>query len=176
MSRDADLRVIADRAEVALVELGDLERGPMFRILHRCGKTEGCGPGEEIWAVLLVYRGREFPVPFGLALLLVFDYLARTRHVPQRASQIAAGLRSLEFYKRHGANAKLEQRRKFSRAAVKEYVKRIRRTLYRTFNEANLPLDAGRVLCSEETEGNEVVYRLRAKVEWAHVANNIPRC
>jgi len=45
MSRDADLRVIADRAEVALVELGDLERGPMFRILHRCGKTEDVDQG-----------------------------------------------------------------------------------------------------------------------------------
>jgi len=102
----------------------------MFRILH-VAEDEGCGPGEEIWAVLLVYRDVNSPCLRPRASACV--RLSRENKArAQRASQIAAGLRSLEFYKRHGANAKLEQRRKFSRAAVKEYVKRIRRTLYRT--------------------------------------------
>lgn len=169
MSRDADLKAIANCAEVSLAELGDLQRGVSLRILHRWGNTSGCAPGEEVWAALLIYHGREFPLPLSLAPLLLLDQLARTRHIPQLASQIVAGLRKSEFVRRHGANAGAIRTRRYSRSTIKEYVKRIRQSLASVFIEACLPMRAERVLCSEETDGNETRYRLRAQIEWIHL-------
>jgi hypothetical protein len=54
-------------------------------------------------------------------------------------------------------------------SSVKEYIKRIRKALDMALSEAGLNLDASKVLVSEQTVGNEVVYRLKATFEWLHV-------
>jgi len=47
-----------------------------------------CLPGEEIVAVSLMYRGREYHLQLSLALRMLFDFLARHSRLPQSARQI----------------------------------------------------------------------------------------
>jgi hypothetical protein len=170
----ADLLSIAERAEVLLAELVGLsQRGPLLRIAHRFQRlgTE-CQAGEEIWAISVVNRGREALLPLGLALRLVVNYLAETRHIPQSATQIAAGMRRSAFYVKHGMNSGILSKRKISRSAVKEYVKRIRKAFGISFREVALALDPKRVLVSKTTVGNEIHYQLRARIEWVHLGRD----
>ena len=167
----ADLKPIADKAEVLLLELSEMiQNGPRFRIIHRFRKagTE-CHAGEEVAAVHLLHRGRAIPLPLPLALRLVFDYLARHHHMPQSASQITAGMRVSPFYVRHGLNAGVLSRRKISRSSVKEYVKRIRKAMLVAFRESQTTMNPPRVLVSMNTVGNEAQYRMRAVFEWLHI-------
>jgi hypothetical protein len=169
-----DLRQIAERAEVLLAELAWLSQaGPELRIVHRFQiPGTNCQAGEEIWVISLVHRGREIILPFTLALRQVVNYLAETRHVPQSATQIAAGMRRSAFYVKHGMNSGIPSRRKISRSAVKEYIKRIRKAFDLSFREIGLNLDSKRVLVSKATMGNEINYQLRARIEWVHLGSH----
>ena len=143
--------------------------GPQFRIVHRFHQPQtNCLPGEEIALISLVHRGRECPLRLPLSLRILFDYLARQRRLPQSAGQIEAGIHSHTFYLKHGANAGKKQLRRIGRSTVKEYVKRIRYALMQAFEAACISVDPNRVLVSEKTTGNEVLYRLRANVNWEH--------
>jgi hypothetical protein len=166
-----DLRRIARNAEVVLLELRELAQGgPVIRIAHRFHRLgTDCQAGEEVWAVYLVFRVRELPLRMTLAIRLLIDYLARTRHVPQSATQIAAGMRESIFYRCHGGNGGTVSQRSFSRSAIKEYVKRARKSLDITFREAKIQLDSRRVLVSRNTVGKEKLYQLRARIEWLHL-------
>lgn len=144
-----------------------------FKIWHRfrAPGTE-CAPGEEVAAVAVSFgsRQREFHLPLSLALRLVFDLLARHRHVPLSASQIAASFRSDAFYRKHGCNALKNGTliRRVSRSSVRVYIDRICRALALSFEEAHLRIDPREVLVSQETVTNEVGYRLRGTFEWVH--------
>jgi hypothetical protein len=108
-------------------------------------------------------------MPLSLALRLLFDYLGNHRHLPQNATQIAAGIRTAAFYRNHGMNAGLPSRRKISRTAVKVYIKRIRKAIDIVLEKRAPRFEASRLLVSVKTMGNEVQYRLFAPVEWKHV-------
>jgi hypothetical protein len=142
-----------------------------FEIWHRfrAPGTE-CAPGEEVTACSLLERQRYFHLPLSLALRLVFDFLARHRHVPLGASQIAASFRADPFYRKHGCNALNSGAliRRVSISSVRVYIERIRRAMELSFREANLRIDARDVLVSQETVTNEVGYRLRGTFEWVH--------
>jgi hypothetical protein len=169
-----DFRPIAERAEVLLAELAFLSQiGPELRIVHRF-QVPGtiCLAGEEIWAISAVHRGLQIILPLSLALRQVVNYLAETRHVPQSATQIAAGMRRSAFYVRHGMNSGISSKRRISRSAVKEYIKRIRKALDISFRDIGLNLDSKRVLVSRATMGNEVSYQLRARIEWVHLVSD----
>jgi hypothetical protein len=129
-----------------------------------------CAPGEEIAIVYLVYRSKFYPLRLSLALRMLIDYLAKHSHFPQSASQIEAGMRADPFYVKHGTNAMLPTglKRRISRSAVKEYVKRLRLALELAFRDVGLNLDPRQVIVSEPTVMNEVGYRLKASVEWFH--------
>jgi len=165
--------LVAEEIEFLLAESVRLSAsGPRLRILHRLHKPgTDCLPGEEVAGVWLVNRSRDYPLKLSLALRLLLDYLARNRWLPQSATQIEAGMLHDRFSLRHGSNARTahKQIRHFSHSTVKEYVKRIRQALGMAFSEAGLNLDPTRVVLSEQTVTNEVVYRLKAAVEWAHV-------
>jgi hypothetical protein len=167
----SDFQPVANRAEVLFLELGDLtQTGPRFRIIHRFRKPgTDCAPGEEIAAVYFIHRRREILVPLSPALLLLFEYFARNRRIPQHATQIAAGVSVEPFFQDHGLNSGVISRRKISRSSVKGYVEQTRRALTRAFGKAPLSLDPKRVLVSKETVGKEVLYHLRATVEWQHI-------
>jgi hypothetical protein len=165
-----DLRPVVYKAETMLAERALLRQvGPQLEVVHRFRKGPcGCQNGEEVFAVFLLSRGDRILIRLPLALRLIFDYLARHRRVPQSATEIASGMRATAFYRDHGANSGVPSRRKISRTAVKEYVKRIRVALADALDAARLPLNANTVLESVATPGNEVLYALRATVAWLH--------
>jgi len=101
---------------------------------------------------------------------MLIDYLAKHSHFSQSASQIEAGMRADPFYIRHGTNAMLHNglKRRISRSAIKEYVKRLRLAIELTCKESGLSLDPRQVIASEPTVMNEVGYRLKGTVEWFH--------
>jgi hypothetical protein len=157
--------VFAERAELH-------SSGPHFRIVHRFRKPgTACAPGEEIFAVFLVYRGREYCIPLSLALRILFDYLARHSRLPQSATQIEAGIRATRFYAEHASNAigHAASTRSIPRSYVRVYVERLRSALEITFGEAGLLLEVRGVLLSQETIVNEVGYRLKGNFEWTHI-------
>lgn len=172
MSTKDKLSAVLEEVDFLLLELRQLQSaGLHFKIVHRF-RAQGteCAPGEEVAAVYLVHRGREFQVPLSLTLRLVFDFLARHTRLAECASQIEACFRADPFYIRHGANVEngRKLRRRVARSAVKVYVQRIRRALALAFREANLWVDPSKVLVSQETVMNEVGYRLRGTFQWLH--------
>jgi len=142
-----------------------------FRIWHRF-RVPGtdCAAGEEVAACFLLLSALVFYLPLSLTLRLVFDFLARHRHVPLGASQIAASFQAEPFYREHGCNALKSGAliRRVSKSSVRVYIERIRRALALSFREANLQIEPRDVLVSTETVTNEVGYRLRCPVEWVH--------
>jgi hypothetical protein len=147
-------------------------RGPSFRIVHRFRMPGAdCLPGEEILAVSLMHRGREYHLRLSLALRILFDYLARHSRVPQSASQIELGIRADDFYRQHAANGTGRKAvfRRIPRSAVRVYADRLQRALQLAFSEANLRIDPRDVLMELRTVGNEVGYQLKAHCEWVHL-------
>lgn len=168
-----EIQRVIEKVDLLLAELREIRSaGPRFRILHRFGRLNcPCEPGEEIVGVFLVHRTREIAVTLSVTSRLLFDYLARHRHLPQNASQIAAGMGVDPFYCRHGTRGSPQGDliKTISRTSVKEFIKRTRLALERAFLEAHLDLDPEAVLVSEDTFTNEVGYRLRATVELVHI-------
>jgi hypothetical protein len=167
------LSSIIEEVDVLLAEIRELSAsGPHFRIIHRFHRPGSeCTPGEEIFAVYLVHRGREFSLPLSLALRILFDYLARHSRLPQSAAQIEAGIRGDRFYTQHAAAAmgKGKFTRSIPRSYVRVYIGRLRSALARAFRKADMSMDPRDVLLSEATVMNESGYRLKATIEWFHM-------
>ena len=168
---------VVDSVDLLLLELRVLKsQGPHLRIVHRFREPGTlCAPGEEIAVVYLVHRGRLCPLRLSLALRMLVDYLAKHSHFPQSASQIEAGIRADPFYTKHGANAMPNNglKRRISRSAIKEYIKRLRKALALAFQETGLNIDPRHVIVSEPTVANEVGYRIKATIEWFHVCQKL---
>jgi hypothetical protein len=167
-----EMEVILRAVDLMAAERAALTtHGPRFCIHHRFWQPETiCTPGEMIAEICLLHRTREISLPLPSRLMLLFDYLARHRHVGQCAAQIAAGLSVDPFSRRHGAYAKAGANliRGVSRTAVKQQVMRLRSGLGRAFRKAGISLDPRRVVLSERTATNEIRYRLKANVSWEH--------
>ena len=71
------LAPVNEAIDLLLAEIREIKSfGLAFRIVHRFhAPFAGCLPGEEVLAVLLVHRGREYQLALSPALLLVADYL-----------------------------------------------------------------------------------------------------
>lgn len=167
------LEPVVDSVDLLLAELRVLKsQGPHLRIVHRFREPGTlCAPGEEIVIAYLVHHGQFFPLRLSLALRMLVDYLAKHSHFPQSASQIEAGVRADPFYMKHGTNAMLHNglKRRISRSAIKEYIKRLRLAFEVAFRDAGLNLDPRQVIASEATVMNDVGYRLKASPEWFHI-------
>jgi hypothetical protein len=168
-----EFRAIVRAIELVKAERAELSRrGPRFLVVHRFWQPETiCTPGEAIAEVQMMHRRKAFSVPLSTRLLLLFDYLARHKGMPQSASLIAAGLSVDPFSQEHGfyANAEETLSKDLSRTAVKQQIVRLRAALRSAFRKAGLNIDPSRVVISTETEMNEVRYRLKAAVEWRHL-------
>jgi hypothetical protein len=72
---------------------------------------------------------------------------------------------------KHGSNAMLQNglKRRISRSAIKEYIKRLRLAFELAFRDAGLNLDPRQVIASEATVTNEVGYRLKVTIDWFHI-------
>ena len=149
-----------------------LRQGPCLTITHRLWIPGTlCLPGEEVLGVELRHRARAMALPLSLQLRLMMDYLARNQQQGQSASQIAAGINSHPFFQRHAANTpgRIDLRKRFSRAAVKQQIMRIRRVLDLAAWRVGLMLCSSRILVSETSDTNETHYRLKAVVGWRHI-------
>jgi len=146
--------------------------GPQFRVVHRF-RVPGsvCLAGEEVFAIYLLWRGREYQLPLAVSQLILFDFLAHHSRVAQSAKQIELGIRANPFYREHAKNASGRPAivRRIPRSAVREHVKRIHHALTLVFHEAGLPVDPRRVLLVTQTVSNDVGYRLRGTVHWTHL-------
>ena len=146
-------------------------RGPHFWIMHRFHTLGlGCWPGEDIAGLWLSLGSVGEAVPMSVAMLIVFDYLAR-QHFPQTAQQIVLGIKADPFYRKLGFNASIHGGRtpKISLSELRVYVQRIRRAIERASRKAGVPLDGRAVLVSENTESNRTAYRLKGTFEWVHI-------
>lgn len=165
--------ILLHYCDLLFAELAALRsNGPHFRIVHRFHKPgTDCAPGEEVFAVCLVHRGREYHLRLSLALRIMFDYLARHSCLPQSARQIEAGVRATRFYSEHASNAtgRAPFTRTIPRSSVRVYIQRLRSAIEDAFREAGLLMDAHAVLLSQETVMNETGYRLKASFEWTHI-------
>lgn len=156
--------LLAEQRELSL-------HGPTFRIVHRFRMPgSDCLPGEEIFAVVFLYRGREYFLRLPLGIRIFFDYMAHHPRVPQSAGQIAGGVCSDEFYRQHAANGTgRSMTRRITRSYVRVYADRLRIAMAKAFEEAQVHIDPRTVLVELETVGNERGYQLKAKFEWQHV-------
>lgn len=78
-------RLLIEEIDFVLAERKQLlTRGLAFRIVHRfrAPRTE-CWPGEEVFAIFLVHRGREYQLALSPALLLFADYMLRHSRLAQ---------------------------------------------------------------------------------------------
>jgi hypothetical protein len=170
---DSDERIEAIlplRSEHARLGRQDPAALPSFVIVHRFWEEGSvCLPGEEIFGVWFEPDGPQLRLT--LTLLLVFDDFVKHHWVAQSAAQIEASMRNDPFYVRHAANSRTSTKltRRISRSGIKTYVARIREAMQLAFDEAGVDLNAAEVLVSEPTVGNEVRYRLRAKVRVVHL-------
>jgi hypothetical protein len=168
----SDLDLALFEYDLANLQIAMAERG-MVRmvIVHRYAEVAGgCTAGEEIQSIWLVSAGRSYPVRLSTPHLILFDYLARHRNIPQTAALIAAGLQTELFYLDHGSNARGHRVvcPRTSRTAVRKQVERIRKALTESLAEAHLRLDPTDILRSEPTSSNERRYSVHADVVWEH--------
>jgi hypothetical protein len=153
--------------DLLIAEISHLRSaGPHFRIVYRFRMPGSSGrlAGQEVFAVFLVYRGREYQLRLSLAQRLLFDYLANHRRLAQSARQIELGIRADDFYKFHAknANGRTALTRRIPRSSIKEHVRRLHKALGMVFREAGLGIDPRSVLIVQDTVGNEVGYKLKA--------------
>lgn len=154
------------RAEIREIESGKLH----FRIIHRFRMPgTDCIPGEEIFAVFLLYRGREYQMRLSSALLVIADYLLRHGRYAQTATQISTGIHAGGFYAEHAKNGRRQRIQRIPRSAIREHVKRLKLALSLAFGEANFSFDPENVLQSEESVSNQVLYRWKAIVDVVHL-------
>ena len=172
MLSNSPLTAVLNTVDLMLAEARHIRAmGPHFRILHRFHVPgTDCLAGEEVFAVFLVWRGREYQLPLSPALLLLFDFLAHHPRIAQSAKQIELGIRADEFYRQHAknANGRPALLRRIPRSAVRELIKRLHDALALVFREANLPMDPRRVVVAEETVSNLKLYRIRGTFQWTH--------
>jgi hypothetical protein len=173
MSTKDSLTPILEKVDLLIAEMKHLRAaGPHFLVTHRFRRPGTvCAPGEEIAAVSLIYRGREYPLLLSLALRILFDFLAHHSRLPQSARQIELGVRADDFYKRHAANAtgRTTLTRRIPRSAVKVYITRLHRAFSLAFQDASMGVDPSDVLIAKRTVGNEVGYQLKASCTWLHL-------
>jgi hypothetical protein len=141
-------------------------------IIHDYTDIPGeCTPGEEVVAIILIYRGRRYWIPLSPGHLILVDFLARRRWIAQDAWRIAAQMQLDPFVIQHASNGPGGHVRvaRSSRAAVRQQIKRIRTVLQKLFDEEGLDLKASDIIRSEETSTRSVRYRINADVlRWVH--------
>jgi len=168
------LSPVLKKVDLLIAEIRHLRSaGPHFRILYRFRMPGSSGrlPGQEIFAVFLVYRGREYQLRLTLAQRIVFDYLANHCRLAQSARQIELGIRADDFYKFHAknANGRTVLTRRIPRSSIKEHIRRLLQAIEVVFQEAGIGIDPRNVLLVQETVGNEVLYKLKATCSWTHI-------
>jgi hypothetical protein len=143
-------------------------------IIHDYQEVPGvCMPGEEIVAVILVFRKRRYHLPLGPTHMILLDYLARCRY-GEDAWRISAQLQLDPFATEHGANSPDNHVRpaRSSRNAIRQQIRRMRRALAIVIADESLDLDANSIIRSVETSTGTVLYSTGCAVSWDHWPQN----
>jgi hypothetical protein len=151
---------VAEAIDLVLTEAREMRStGLHFRIFHqfRAPGTE-CLPGEEVLAICLDYRGREYQLPLSPSLLLICDYLLRHSRFAQTATQISIGIHESGFYAEHGRNVGRQRTRRIPRSAIREYIRRLHRALAIALKKAGLSIDPESILVVEQSVSNHARY------------------
>lgn len=167
-----DIEQMLRIVDLVLFELVRFDHnGPDISIVHRYrihAHGAQCQAGEEVARIVASHQGRQSILPLSLAPRLLFDFLARTKHTPQSAVQIAGQMRLHPFYRLHGMNCGTPSTRTICKSCIKEYAKRIRKALSTALDQIALPLRPDLVLVAD-LAGNEARYVLQASISWIHV-------
>jgi len=147
------------------------ERGVHLIVTHSCHISgTQCAPGEMIEDIAL--GGQTQPHSFGFShmSLLLMDCLCRYR-VSLSALRIEQIMNTDPFYvhyasNRIGCNQCLARP---DRRTIRVYVRRIMKQMENVFRDAGINLDPNRVLISEVTDSNTILYKLRATIELLHI-------
>lgn len=172
MRNSEEVRRTVEEIEYLLAKrkLRIVER-PRFVVVHGYHRPETtCLHGETVEQVLLAFHAKKIPLRLSPTGLLISDCLARYRYTPLSAAHMARILSSDPFYVHLGSNAAkgTSAAIKPKRTSVKVYIQRLRTQLAKGFKEAGLNLPPEKILVSETTDSNVVVYRLNASVEFIH--------
>jgi hypothetical protein len=166
------LKPIIAEVEFLLAERRQLAaEGPHLIVTH--GNHEygfHCTRGETLQQVSFSYRWRESPLYLSPTGLLIFDCVCRYRQTPLTARRIEHILTSDPFYVNLGANAHFfkQKRVRPDHVAISVHMERIREQIAKAAGEVGFTVDPKRILVSERTESNIVLYRLKATVEIRH--------
>jgi hypothetical protein len=141
-----------------------------FIIIHDFAEgQDSCFPGEEVAAIILVYRGLSYWIPWSPTHLVLVDFLCRQR-LPLDGWSIANKMASDPFVLQHGTNApcNLPRPARTSPTAVRQQIKRSREVLTDLIEQEGLDLNAWDIICSVESSTRMVRYRINAQVTWKH--------
>lgn len=129
-----------------------------------------CLHGETVEQAYLSFRGRDFPLHLSATGLLIVDCLCRYHLTPLTAVRLERILALDPFYRRLGANAPWAQPTTIRprRDSIRVYIQRIRVQIGKALREAGVNVTPGKVLVSETTDSNVVVYQLKVGVEIRH--------
>ena len=144
---------------------------PTFLIIHDYNQTPGeCLPGEETIAIILVFRGKRYRVPWGPTHMILVEFLCKNRFCAHDATWIAAHMQLDPYVTYHGSNAPghIGRLARTTRTAVRQQIKRIREALTALIEEEDLDLDAWDIVQSEKSSTKVVRYRLVADVQVTH--------
>ncbi len=105
------------------------------------------------------------------------NYWVETKHIPQSAKQIAAGVRRSAFYTKHGMNSGVLSKPKLIRFRDQGVVcedqflekRPVKRALQIPF------MDPKSIFVTEATVGIDIHCQLRAKIQWLHVGDDEAR-
>lgn len=130
-----------------------------------------CFPGEEVIAIILIWRGRRYWVLWGPTHLIVVDYLARHRWIALDSWQIAAKMSLDPFVLQHGTNAPSHKGRppRTSPSNARQQMKRIRDVLAELIVAEGLVLTVDEIIRTERTSSGTARWRIVADVTWQHL-------
>lgn len=128
-------------------------------------------PGTEIIAILLVWRGNRYLVPWGTTHLIVIDFLCRYRWIALDSWQIAAKMKLDPFVQQHGSNAPGTKGRpaRTSHSGARQQMKRIRDVLMVIIAETRIDLDVEDIIRRETSSSGTTRYRIVADVSWENL-------
>ena len=144
--------------------------GAHLIVTHGYRRGWACLPGETIEQVCLGIRWSEIPIHLSPAGLVIVDCLVRYRRTPMSAARLALALTS-PFYTGQGRNAPPGYWTVVvpSRASIKVHIQRIREQMSRAFVDAGLIVNPHKILVSNATDSNIILYQLRATAEVRHL-------
>jgi hypothetical protein len=166
------LKPVIAEVEFLLAERRQLAAAGSHFILTHGNHEHGfhCTRGETLQQVSLSYRWRESPLHLSPTGLLIFDCVCRYRQTPLTARRIEQILTSDPFYVNLRANAHLGKQKRVrpDHVSISVHMERIREQIAKAAGEMGFTVDPNRILISERTDSNIIVYRLKATVEIRH--------